>query len=101
MSDNKLAVDPHELRSAAHRLDELASRLHGALAKAGQQTTVSAAGGDEVSVRAASTFNTVARGFDDDGDSAVLELRKIAAVLRAQANAYGSVEDANAVAFRA
>lgn len=100
MSGNNLSVDPHELRSAAHRLDLLAMRLDGALATASHQTTVAASGSDEVSVRVAQTFNTVARGVDDDGASAVLELRKIAAVLRAQAGTYDSVEDANSGAFQ-
>ena len=101
MSENNLSVDPHELRSAAHRLDALAARLRGALATAGRQTTVTASGSDEVSVRAAQTFNEVARGVDEDGDSAVLELQKIAAVLRAQADSYGAAEDANTAAFQA
>lgn len=101
MSSNNLAVDPHELRAAAHRLDSLAERLKGSLEKAGHQTTVPAAGSDEVSVRAARTFNEVAHGADEDGASAVLELQKIAAVLRAQAHAYSSVEDANSTSFRA
>lgn len=100
MSENNLSVDPHELRSAAQRLDVLASRLRGALADAEQPSALPAAGSDEVSVRAARTFTSVARDIDDDGNSAVLELQKIAAVLRAQARAYESAEDSNAVAFR-
>lgn len=101
MSADKLAVDPHELKAAAHRLDELAARLHGALATAERQTKVPTAGQDEVSARAAHTFNAVGTTIDTDTDAAVLELRKIAAVLRSQAKSYDATEDANAQSFLA
>ncbi|GAB11910.1 hypothetical protein GOARA_091_00280 [Gordonia araii NBRC 100433] len=101
MSADKLAVDPQELQAAAHRLDQLAARLHGALETAEHQTKVASAGQDEVSVRAAQTFNTVATSVDTDTGAAVLELRKIAAVLRSQAKTYGNTEDANTQAFLA
>ncbi|MFW0797740.1 PE family protein [Gordonia sp. CPCC 205515] len=99
MSDNQLSVDPQQLHSAAAKLDALADRLDKTLTAQVPGLKVPAAGSDEVSVRAASSFNKVADEFASDGDNSALELRKIAAVLRLQANSFGRAEDSNMQTF--
>ncbi|MGV9709743.1 PE family protein [Gordonia sp. NPDC003424] len=99
MSDNQLSVDPHQLHTAAAKLDALAARLDKTLTAQTPGLKVPASGSDEVSVRAATSFNKVADEFGTDGDNAVLELRKIAAVLRLQANTFGHADDSNMQTF--
>ncbi|MYR07567.1 PE domain-containing protein [Gordonia sp. SID5947] len=101
MSENELSVDPSELHTAAARLDALAHRLESTMNTHAAGLKVPASGSDEVSVRAADTFNTVAEDFGTDGDNAAHELRKIAAVLRLQANTFGRAEDTNLTTFLA
>ncbi|GAB92212.1 PE domain-containing protein [Gordonia rhizosphera] len=101
MSENQLAVDPSQLRSSAAQLDALAERLETTLSTHVPGLQVPASGIDEVSVRAADTFNSVADGFGADAGDAARELRKIAAVLRLQANSFGRAEDTNTTTFLA
>ncbi|GAC69337.1 PE family protein [Gordonia soli] len=101
MSENQLSVEPGELRSSAAKLDALAHRLETTLANQSHNLTVTASGTDEVSVRAADSFNAVAGDFTADGGQAAQELRKIAAVLRLQAANYGRAEDSNTETFLA
>lgn len=96
---NEVAVNPTEIRSAATRLDQLAARLDAVLDARGAELPVAASGTDEVSVRAAGTFNAVAQGFTTESGSAAHELRKIAAVLRSQAQGYDRAEDDNIQTF--
>ena len=93
MSENQLSVDPSELASAAAKLDALAARLETSLSTQTPGLKVPAAGIDEVSERAATTFNLAAEDFGNDGEAAVKELRKVAAVLRLQAKSFGRTED--------
>ncbi|MGC4961983.1 PE family protein [Gordonia sp. DT218] len=96
----QLDVDPAELISAAGRLDGLADRLEQSLGAAEPALTVHAAGQDEVSETSARSFNAVAETFATDSARGVEELRKIAAVLRAQATGYRAGDDDAASAFR-
>ena len=85
MPDPKLIVDPDELISAAGDLDRLADRVEQSVIGTTDRRTVASAGRDEVSTAVAGSFDGVAKGFDADAASGVLELRKLAATLRAQA----------------
>lgn len=93
MSNEQLSVEPDELRAAAAKLDALAQRLGTTLDAQVPNLTAPASGSDEVSETSAATFNQVATDFEADGEQAVHELRKIAAVLRAQAGGYQRAED--------
>ena len=98
MTHSQLSVDPAELLSAAADIDRIADRVERSLLAAGQALPVAPQGRDEVSVAAATTFSAVAENFSADTATGVHELRKIAAVLRAQA--HGFVEgDADASAM--
>ncbi|MXP20566.1 PE domain-containing protein [Gordonia sp. HNM0687] len=100
MADPQLNVDPTELITAAGRLDRLAERLETSLASAVPALSVPAAGRDEVSQVSAASFTSVAETFASDSAKGVEELRKIAAVLRAQADGYARGEDDAAAGFR-
>ena len=100
MSDTQLQVDPGQLVVAAGRLDALADRLEKSLASSSHALTVPAPGRDEVSTTSAATFNAVADEFAGDSARGVEELRKIAAVLRAQAGGFTRGEETAAEAFR-
>lgn len=99
MSDH-LNVDPTQLVSAAHRLDRLAARLADSVTVTAPALVVNRTGRDEVSTAAATAFTSVGAGFTDDATRGVEELRKIAAVLRAQAAAFTDVEDTADAALR-
>ena len=99
MNTNELHVDPTQLRSAAARLDALADRMDGVYTTQAAGLAVEPSGLDEVSVRAAKTFNAVAEDFDTDGKTASHELRKIAAVLRLQAGGFSRAEQQNTETF--
>ncbi|MDS1113967.1 PE family protein [Gordonia westfalica] len=100
MSNAQLRVEPAELISAAGDLDKIAERLELALAGAQGALSVPAQGRDEVSVASAASFTTVAEKFEKDTATGVLELRKIAATLRAQASGLIDSDSAAAAAFR-
>jgi hypothetical protein len=100
MTDAQLNVDPTELISAAGRLDALAGRLERTLGSVVPELSVPAAGRDEVSHTSAATFTAVAESFTADSAGGVEELRKIAAVLRAQADGYTRGEDEAAAGLR-
>ncbi|MBY4573646.1 PE family protein [Gordonia paraffinivorans] len=85
MSDNQIRVEPAELVTAAAELDKIADRLESTLVGTRDALSVPAQGRDEVSLAAAASFTTVAEKFGQDTASGVLEMRKIAATLRAQA----------------
>ncbi|MGF6889170.1 hypothetical protein ABIA39_008544 [Nocardia sp. GAS34] len=95
--------DPVAARNAAVRLDGLADRLEGDLRTNDVALRVAPAGVDEVSARAAGTMNDVAASYSDSASAGVLELHKLAATLRAQADRFGrseaeSVADINGAA---
>lgn len=92
MSTGELNVDSGELLRAAGDLDRLADELEQGVALHRPSLVVQAAGRDEVSTTAAATFGGVAETFTDTAAAGVHELRKIAAVLRAQARDFGAVE---------
>ncbi|MEO9329833.1 PE family protein [Gordonia aurantiaca] len=100
MSNTHLRVQPAELAAAAGELDKIADRLELALAGARDSLSVPAQGRDEVSVAAAASFTTVAEKFGQDTASGVLELRKIAATLRAQASGLIDTDAEAASAFK-
>lgn len=100
MSNVQLRVEPAELISAAVDLDKIADRLEMVLNGAGPKLTVDAQGRDEVSTATAASFTSVARGFEKDSATGVLELRKIAALLRAQASGFIEGEAEAAAAFK-
>ncbi len=100
MSSSQLRVEPAELISAASDLDRIADRLELALIGAGRSLTVAAQGRDEVSAAAAASFSAVAASFEKDTATGVLEMRKIAAVLRAQAAGFIEGDAEASDAFR-
>jgi uncharacterized protein YukE len=92
LSTGELNVDSGELLRAAGDLDRLANELERGVAAHRSSLVVPAAGRDEVSTTAAATFGSVAETFSGTAAAGVHELRKIAAVLRAQARDFGTVE---------
>lgn len=100
MADRQLTVNPAELFSAAADLDRLADRLETTLGGSDLALATPAAGRDEVSTVAAGSFTAVTGDFRTDAASGVLELRKIAATLRAQASGYLRVDDEVSAALR-
>ncbi|MCH5642228.1 PE family protein [Gordonia sp. ABSL49_1] len=100
MTDSQLRVDPSELLVAAADLDRIAERLEHSVTSAGHTLQVAPQGRDEVSIAAADSFSTVAETFGADAASGVHELRKIAAVLRAQAAGFTQGDDDAASMFR-
>lgn len=95
-----LNVDSDELLKAAVELDRLADEVGAALAQHQPALTVAPAGRDEVSTTGAATLSTVAETFVEGASVGVHELRKIAAVLRAQASGYRGAEETIEEAFR-
>ncbi len=101
MAEHQLNVNPAELFSAAADLDKLADRLETTLGVSDTGLATPAAGRDEVSSTAAASFTAVTERFRSDAGSGVLELRKIAATLRAQATGYVRIDDEVTAAMRA
>ncbi|RJO72100.1 PE family protein [Nocardia panacis] len=91
-----VSFDPAAARDAAFRLDELADRLDTQLKDGAPSLAVAAAGTDEVSLHAARTMSEVAASYGDSAGAGVLELRKLAAAFRAQADGLGKVDAASA-----
>ncbi|ORM25085.1 PE family protein [Williamsia sp. 1135] len=100
MGSDQLNVDSDELLRAAIELDTLADGLEVTLAQEKPNLSVDPAGRDEVSVAAATTLSAVAETFVGGASVGVHELRKIAAVLRAQAVGYRGAEETIEEAFR-
>lgn len=100
MAKGQLNVDSEELLKAAVDLDRLADEVEAALAQHQPALAVVPAGRDEVSTAAAATLSTVAETFAEGTSAGVHELRKIAAVLRAQAVGYRGAEETMEEAFR-
>lgn len=94
-------LDPQQLTEAAGKLDRLASDLESGLAQQAPALSVKPAGADEVSTRAADTFNAAAGDFHTNAAAGVHELRKIAEVLRQQSGAFTEQEEINRNALRA
>lgn len=82
-------------RDAATRLDGLADRLEEQLRTGEPSLQVAPAGLDEVSLRAAQTMTGVAISFSESASAGVLELRKLAALLRSQVQEFGRAEADN------
>lgn len=91
--------DPTVAREVATRLDDLADRLEQGLRNNEPALTVEPAGLDAVSTRAAQTMNQVAANYAENAAAGVLELRKLAAVLRGQVDEFGRAEDDNTADF--
>ncbi|MGW4242998.1 PE family protein [Nocardia sp. NPDC004722] len=84
--------DAETVRAAAADLEAMADRLETALGADSQALSVPAAGSDAVSLAAADTLTSVGGSFVTQGGSGVDELRKLAAVVRSQADAFGQAE---------
>ncbi|MGW4117294.1 PE family protein [Nocardia sp. NPDC004711] len=91
--------DADTVLSAAADLDAMADRLEAALGADTQALSVPAAGSDKVSLAAADTLTTVGASFVTQSGLGVDELRKLAAVVRNQANTFGQVEVDNSTDF--
>ncbi|MEV6095106.1 PE family protein [Nocardia sp. NPDC051981] len=91
--------DADTVRSAAADLEAVADRLEAALGADTHALSVPAAGADKVSLAAADTLTAVGASFVTQSGRGVDELRKLAAVVRGQADAFGQVETDNAVDF--
>jgi uncharacterized protein YukE len=100
MTRSQLNVDTDELLRAAADLDRLADQVEGALTQYAPSLAVAPSGRDEVSASAARTLTAVAAEFTESTSTGVLELRKIAAVLRTQARGYRGAEESVEEAFR-
>lgn len=100
MAKEQLNVDSDELLRAAVELDRLADEVEAALAQHQPALAVAPAGRDEVSTTTAATLTAVAETFAEGTSVGVHELRKIAAVLRAQASGYRGAEETIEEAFR-
>jgi uncharacterized protein YukE len=100
MTRSQLNVNPDELLRAATDLDRLADQVEDALTQHLPALAVTPAGRDEVSATAADTLTAVAEKFAESTSTGVHELRKIAAVLRAQASGYRGAEETIEEAFR-
>ncbi|WP_019926185.1 PE family protein [Nocardia sp. BMG111209] len=96
-----MEFDPVRADRAAADLDALADRLDVDLRVRRPALAVSAPGTDEVSRRAALTLSEVAADYGDRAASGVLELRKLAATLRAQSRSLAGMESDNAAALGA
>ncbi|WP_216911460.1 PE domain-containing protein [Nocardia noduli] len=88
--------DPVAAREAASRLDGLADRLEHWLRDNEPALAVEPAGLDAVSRHAAQTMNQVAANYTGNAAEGILELRRLAAVLRGQIEGFGRVEGENA-----
>ncbi|GGK98667.1 PE family protein [Nocardia jinanensis] len=95
-----MEYDPDQARAAARDLDALADRISTALRNDGPLLRTGPAGGDEVSVQAAQTLGRVADSYTGTGDLVVYELRKLAAVVRAQSAGMLDMEQDNSEYFR-
>ncbi|APB01559.1 PE family protein [Nocardia seriolae] len=84
--------DADTVLAAAADLEAMADRLETALGADTQALAVPAAGSDKVSLAAADTLTSVGASFVTQSAGGVDELRKLAAVVRAQAHAFGQVE---------
>lgn len=100
MAKEQLNVDSDELLKAAVDLDGLADEVQADLAQHRPALAVAPAGRDEVSTTAAATLSAVAVDYAEGTSTGVHELRKIAAVLRAQAVGYRGAEETIEEAFR-
>ncbi len=95
-----MEFDPVAVTMAAERLDALADRMDGNLRRSSRSLTVVPAAIDEVSQRAAGTFNDVSADYRQGYAGGVRELRKLAANLRSHARTVSYSEDDNAAGFR-
>ncbi|WP_040794558.1 PE domain-containing protein [Nocardia higoensis] len=93
--------DPLETVRMAAELDELAARLEADLRTHDTALMVPAPGFDEVSGHAAATLRAVAADFDLSAHGGVLELRRLAATLRAQARELTGMDADNAAGLGA
>lgn len=94
-----MEYDPGRARGAARDLDALADRLASALRADGPLLSVRPAGRDEVSAAAARTLHHVGNSYTTAAEQAVHELRKLAAVVRAQVDGVLEMELGNAGGF--
>ncbi|MGO4615829.1 PE family protein [Nocardia sp. 2YAB30] len=92
-------LDQTATRAVAVRLDSLAARLEGDLESTREALTVAPAGIDEVSGRATQTFNSVSDQYQQLHRRGALELRKLAATLRAHTRSVERVEAENTAMF--
>lgn len=102
MSTNEfegISFDATSALAVASQLDALADRLAGGMSIEQAKLAIAPAGSDEVSVRAAQSLNAVAASFQQSGGTGVDEVRKLAAVLRAQSTQFTRSEDENALGF--
>lgn len=83
---NEIRMQPTEVLDSTKRLDVLADRIDRLMRTESADLTVTAAGRDEVSQRAAVTLNDAHTGFADAMRSAGDQVRSTAATLRAHAD---------------
>ncbi|MBO0853862.1 MAG: PE family protein [Nocardia sp.] len=92
-----MEFDPATAARTAADLDALADRLAVGLRVDGPALSVPAPGADPVSRHTATTLTDVAASFESASDKGVLEMRKLAATLRAQAHGLSRMDSDNAV----
>lgn len=90
-----MKYDPELARATAGAFDGLADRLETAVRNDGPLLRIDAAGADEVSVTSALTLTQVADSYRESAELAVHELRKLAALVRSQADGITEMEQGN------
>jgi len=96
-SSDDLQMQPTEVSEAATQLDDLANRIDHLMATERPNLATTPAGRDEVSTRAATTLDAVSTSFGDSADRGVVELREVAATLRAHTDSVVAAEEGFAV----
>lgn len=99
-AQGRVDLDPETLRSAAERLDALASRVEAALDRIAPVSAPTPAGADEVSQAAATALGEQTGILHDRLADATSGIRADATDLRRHAEAYESTDRANADRFR-
>lgn len=90
-----MKYNPELARATAAAIDGLADRLETAVRNDASLLRIDAAGADEVSVASALTLTQVADSYRESAESAVHELRKLAALVRRQADGITEMEQGN------
>lgn len=90
-----------QARRSATALDALAARLESEIRQRMPALAVEPAGIDEVSVRAAQSMRQVASSYDEATAASILEVRKLAAMLRSHTDGMDRMEEDNVAGFRA
>ncbi|BBY46735.1 hypothetical protein MARA_01650 (plasmid) [Mycolicibacterium arabiense] len=96
-NNDGLQMQPTEVSDAARQLDDLANRIDDLMATERSNLATTPAGRDEVSTHAATTLEAVSTSFGESIDQGIVELRQVAATLRAHTDSVMAAEEGFAV----